>query len=81
VLKNLLKWHTFTCASIHPPTNTQPGFSGANANQTSHGIVPSTKIIKLKAMKGKLQSPRRGSYEYTNHSEEETKSQYMKNNF
>jgi hypothetical protein len=29
-----------------------PGFSVRNANQTFHAIIPSTKIIKVRAIKG-----------------------------
>jgi hypothetical protein len=60
LLKNVLKWRVFTPASIHPSINAYPGFSGRNANQNLHGIVPSTKIIKFGAIKGNEKSPRRG---------------------
>ena len=50
VSKNLLKCSIFTHASIHQhPTR----FPRTYANKTSHGIVPSTKIIKLRAIKVK----------------------------
>jgi hypothetical protein len=42
---------------ILPSINTHPGFSGRNANQKSHGIFPSTKIIKLGAIEGNEKSP------------------------
>jgi hypothetical protein len=60
---------------IRTPINTHPGFSGRNANQTFHGIVSSTKIIKLSAIKGKEKSPWSGSYQFANHPEEEAESQ------
>jgi hypothetical protein len=41
--------------------NIQPGFSGKNANKT-HGIGLSTKMIKLRAMKGNEKSPWGGSH-------------------
>ena len=42
---------------IRPSINILPGFSGKKANQNFHGIFPSTKIIKLRAIKGNEKSP------------------------
>jgi hypothetical protein len=50
VLKNLLKWRTFTRSSIHPPISTQPGFSGTNDNQTSHGMSPPLKLSNSRSL-------------------------------
>jgi hypothetical protein len=47
---------------IRPSINTHPGFSGRNANQNIHGTAPSTKMIKLRAIKGNEKSPWRGSH-------------------
>jgi hypothetical protein len=49
VLKNVLKWHTFTPASVHPSTPTQ--VSQEKRPTKTHGIVPSIKIIKLRAIR------------------------------
>ena len=62
-------------SSTRPSIQTHAGFSGRNANLSSHEIVPSTKIIKLRALKGKGRSPRRGSQYFANHPKAETKSQ------
>jgi hypothetical protein len=50
-VKELLKWHAFI-SGIRPSINTHPDFSGRNANQNFHGIIPPNKIIKLRAIKG-----------------------------
>lgn len=42
---------------IRPSYNTHPGFSGTSVNQNSHEIFPSTKIIKLRVVKGNEKSP------------------------
>ena len=58
-----------------PFIKTHQGSSGRNANHTFHEIFPSTKIIKLRTVKGKGRSPRRGSQQFANHPKAETKSQ------
>ena len=65
---------------IRPSTNTRPSFTERNANQNSHEIVlspppPPKKITKLRTVKGNEKSPWRGSHEFANHPEEETKCQ------
>jgi hypothetical protein len=55
VLKNVLKWRAFTHASVHPSTPIQVSQEKTPTN--THGIVTSTKIIKLRAIKGKEKSP------------------------
>jgi hypothetical protein len=46
VLKNVLKWHTFTHASVHSST----------PSRVSEGKTP-IKIFKLRSIKGKGKSP------------------------
>jgi hypothetical protein len=73
VLKNVVKWHVFTPAPVHPTTPVQ--VSQEKKPTKTHGIVPSTKIIKLRAIKGNEKSPWRGFHQFVSHPEEETKSQ------
>lgn len=63
------------------PINTNPGLSGIDANRIYLEIVPSTKISKLRAVKGKENSPWGGSRKVASHPEEETKSQTYEEQF
>jgi hypothetical protein len=55
VLKNELKWQAFTPASFYPSTPIQ--VSQEETPNNTHEIFPSTKIIKLRAIKGNEKSP------------------------
>jgi hypothetical protein len=64
--------HLHSC--IRPSVNTHPKFSERNANQNSQKLYPTTKFIELRAVKGNEKSPWRGSHEFCNQRERETKS-------
>jgi hypothetical protein len=61
--------------------NTHPGFSGNNANQNFHGIVPSTKIMELRAIKGNEKYPGEVLTNSPIIQNKKLKAKYMKNNF
>ena len=66
---------------ILPSINILPGFSGKKANQNFHGIVPSTKTIKLRAMKGNEKSPWRVLTRSPIIQTKKLKATHTKNNF
>jgi hypothetical protein len=53
---------------------THQGFPGRHANQNSHEIVPSTKMIKFRAIKGNQKSQWRDSHSFASHPEVEKNS-------
>ena len=55
MLKNALKRRAFTPASVHPSTSIQ--VSEKKTRNKIHGIVPSTKIVKLGANNGNEKYP------------------------
>jgi len=74
VLNNLSKWSVFTLASVHTSTPIQVS-SRRNANQNAHEIVSSTKIAKLRALKGKEKPLWRVYRCFASHPKEERESQ------
>jgi hypothetical protein len=61
---------------LHPSVHQDPSrFLRKKRQPEFSKIVPTTKIIKVRAVKGNEKSPWSGSHESSNHPEEETKNQ------